>query len=69
MAPPYVLSLFALDESLLSTTSHATKEDLKIKVLLCQARIDRREADSDGRVPCRFDIDGVEYNEWRTWIK
>jgi hypothetical protein len=67
--PPYVLTLFAVDGSVLSTTSHETKEDLEINVLLCQARIDRRAVDGDGRIPCRFDIPGVDYNEWRAWIK
>jgi hypothetical protein len=69
MTPPYVLSVFAIDGSVISTTSHATKEELKIKVLLCQARIDRRVAEADGRLPCRFDIPGVDYDEWRAWIK
>jgi hypothetical protein len=69
MTAPFVLTLLALDGSILSTTSHETKEDLQINVLLCQARIDRRAADSDGRIPCRFDVTGIDYDEWRGWIK
>jgi hypothetical protein len=66
---PYVLTLFASDGSILSTTSHEAKEELEINVLLFQARIDRRATDSDGRIPCRFEVTGVEYNEWRAWIR
>jgi hypothetical protein len=66
---PYSLTLFAPDGSILSTTSYETKAELQINVLLSQARIDRRAAESDGRIPCRFDVTGVDYDEWRAWIK
>jgi hypothetical protein len=69
MTAPYALALFTGDGSTLSSASYETKEELQINVLLCQARIDNRTADGDGKVPCRFDVTGVGYNEWRAWIK
>ena len=69
LTAPYALTLFASDESILSTSSYETKEQLEIDVLLAQARIDRRAADGEGRIPCRFEVTGVDYNEWRAWIK
>jgi hypothetical protein len=69
MTEPYTLTVFTQDGSILSSTSHETKDDLEVNILLCQARIDKRRTDSDGRIPCRFDVTGVDYNEWRAWIK
>jgi hypothetical protein len=66
---PYTLTLFALDGSILSKTSHPTKGDLQVEVLLCQARIDQRRAADDGKIPGRFDVAGVDYDEWRAWIR
>ena len=68
-AVPYSLTLYASDGSVLALNTYETKASLEMEVLLAQARIDKGDADSDGKVPCRFDVSGVYYNEWRAWIK
>ena len=68
-AAPYSLTLYASDGSVLALTTYESKASLEMEVLLAQARIDKSDADPDGRTPCRFDVSGVDYNEWRGWIK
>jgi hypothetical protein len=69
MAQLFSLIVYATDGSTIASRYHETRDSLQVDVLTTQSLIDRAQPDEDGKTACRFEVSGIEYNEWRGWIK